>query len=391
MDYLTFLLAILHVHKALCEETFWDTTIKFAENMTLECMYPSVDITQVEWFKIHDVQKSIGLLHPIYGVFIHDPYVKKVHLLNSTTAPNTVILSFYNASETDVGTYSCSFLTYTHGTWKKTIRVVQSDIPEEDPHFVPESTGVGSFVGADSFETDAPLNYHIVSESGKNVTFNYQLQMDGLVHQVTWEKIQPYQIDLLTCCNLSQGRSYTSKFPRQIRSNCSQGSRSSWILIPNATTSDSGLYRCRFSARSGENETFVAKLTITDGELRSTRPEIINVGESVEEKEAIYLAGGNLKCDTIMEHGKADNQYLLFVAGGVVLLFVVAIITITIFSCNRRRRRQKSTPFKESWDTKSKAANNYRRPISTTQPMEDTREDIYVNYPTFSRRPKPRV
>ncbi|XP_048662584.1 CD226 antigen isoform X1 [Marmota marmota marmota] len=361
MDYLTFLLAILHVHKALCEETFWDTTIKFAENMTLECMYPSVDITQVEWFKIHDVQKSIGLLHPIYGVVIHEPYDKKLHLLNSTTAPNTVILSFYNASETDVGTYSCSFLTYTHGTWKKTIRVVQSD----------------------SFETDAPLNYHIVSESGKNVTLNCQLQMDGLVHQVTWEKIQPYQIDLLTCCNLSQGRSYTSKYPRQILSNCSQGSRSSWLLIPNATASDSGLYRCRFSARSGENETFVAKLTITDGQSPWSTHLMVQRGDTDGAKitNAVLLPCG----------GKADNQYLLFVAGGVVLLFVVAIVIIIVISCNRRRRRQKSTPFKESWDTKSKAANNYRSPFSITQPMEDTREDIYVNYPTFSRRPKPRV
>nr|XP_027791117.1 CD226 antigen isoform X3 [Marmota flaviventris]XP_027791118.1 CD226 antigen isoform X3 [Marmota flaviventris] len=361
MDYLTFLLAILHVHKALCEETFWDTTIKFAENMTLECMYPSVDITQVEWFKIHDVQKSIGLLHPIYGVVIHEPYDKKLHLLNSTAAPNTVILSFYNASETDVGTYSCSFLTYTHGTWKKTIRVVQSD----------------------SFETDAPLNYHIVSESGKNVTLNCQLQMDGLVHQVTWEKIQPYQIDLLTCCNLSQGRSYTSKYPRQILSNCSQGSRSSWLLIPNATASDSGLYRCRFSARSGENETFVAKLTITDGQSPWSTHLMVQRGDTDGAKitNAVLMPCG----------GKADSQYLLFVAGGVVLLFVVAIVIIIVISCNRRRRRQKSTPFKESWDTKSKAANNYRSPFSITQPMEDTREDIYVNYPTFSRRPKPRV
>ncbi|XP_077885901.1 CD226 antigen-like [Ictidomys tridecemlineatus] len=359
MDYLTFLLAILHVHKALCEEAFWDTTIKFAENMTLECMYPSVDITQVEWFQIHDVQKSIGILHPIYGVVIHESYDKKLHLLNSSTAPNTVILSFYNASEADVSTYSCSFLTYTHGTWKKTIRVVQSD----------------------SFETDAPLNHHIVSESGKNVTLNCQLQMDGLVHQVTWEKIQPHQIDLLTCCNLSQGRSYTSKYPRQILSNCSQGSSSSWILIPNATASDSGLYRCRFSARSGENETFVAKLTITDGEWA-----VCSRGK-MGKSQPLRMGC----CCSFCGACKADHHYPLLVAGGVVLLFAVIIIIIIVISCYRRRRRQKSTPFKESWDTKSKAANNYRSPISTTQPMEDTREDIYVNYPTFSRRPKPRV
>lgn len=332
MDYLAFLLAILHVHKALCEETFWDTTVKFAENMTLECTYPSVDtITQVQWYKIHGVKKSIGIFHPTYGVVIQEPYDKRLHLLNSTMAPNTVILSFFNASETDVGTYSCLFYIFPRGSWEKTIHVVQSD----------------------SFETAAPLNYHIVSESGRNVTLTYQLQMDGPVHQVTWEKIQPHRIDLLTCCNLSQGRSYASKYPRQILSDCSQGSRSSSVLILNATASDSGLYRCRFTAHTGENETFVAKLTISDG--------------------------------------KADNQYSLFVAGGIVLLSVVAIITIIVISYNRRRRRQKCTPFKESWDTKSKAANNYRSPTSTTQPMEDAREDIYVNYPTFSRRPKPRV
>uniref|UniRef100_A0A8D2B3B5 CD226 molecule n=1 Tax=Sciurus vulgaris TaxID=55149 RepID=A0A8D2B3B5_SCIVU len=334
MDYLTFLLVILHVHKALCEEIFWDTAVKFAENMTLECVYPSVSsFTQIEWFKIHGVQKKfIGIFHPAHGVVVREPYDKRLHLLNSTTAPNKVILSFYNASEADVGTYSCLFNVFPRGSWEKKIRVVQSD----------------------SFEAAAPLNCHVVSESGKNVTLTFQLQVDWPVQQVTWEKIQPHQIDLLTCCNLSQGRSYTSKYPRQILSNCSQDIRRSSILILNTTAWDSGLYRCRFTAHSGENETFVAKLTIIDG--------------------------------------KTDNQYSLFVAGGtVLLLFVVVIVTIFVIACNRRRRRQKGIPFKESWDTKSKAVNNYRSPISATQPMEDAREDIYVNYPTFSRRPKPRV
>ncbi|MBZ3878778.1 CD226 antigen [Sciurus carolinensis] len=245
MDYLTFLLAILHVHKALCEEIFWDTAVKFAENMTLECVYPSMNsFTQIEWFKIHGVQKKfIGIFHPTHGVVLREPYDKRLHLLNSTTAPNKVILSFYNASEADVGTYSCLFNVFPRGSWEKKIRVVQSD----------------------SFETAAPLNCHVVSESGKNVTLTFQLQADWPVQQVTWEKIQSHQIDLLACCNLSQGRSYTSKYPRQILSNCSQDSRRSSILILNTTASDSGLYRCRFTAHSGENETFVAKLTIIDG------------------------------------------------------------------------------------------------------------------------------
>lgn len=112
---------------ALCEETFWDTTVKFAENMTLECTYPSVDkITQVQWFKIQGVPQSIGVFNPIYGVVLEKPYDKRLHLLNSTVDPSTVTLSFYNASETDVGTYSCHFHIFPHGSWEKRIHVVQS-------------------------------------------------------------------------------------------------------------------------------------------------------------------------------------------------------------------------------------------------------------------------
>ncbi|XP_070368979.1 CD226 antigen isoform X2 [Equus asinus] len=207
----------------------------------------------------------------------------------------------------------------------------------------------------DSFEIDAPSNSHILSEPGKNVTLTCQLQMKWPLQQVTWEKIQPHQIDLLTTCNLSQGKSYTSKFRRQILSNCSQGMRRASIVLPHVTASDSGLYRCRFKASTGENETFVMKLTITDG--------------------------------------KTDNRHILFVAGGTVLLllFVILITTIIVILYKRRRRREKRVLVKESWDTQNKASNNYRSPIFTNQPSGDAREDIYVNYPTFSRRPKTRV
>nr|XP_055224304.1 CD226 antigen isoform X2 [Gorilla gorilla gorilla] len=209
----------------------------------------------------------------------------------------------------------------------------------------------------DSFEAAVPSNRHIVSEPGKNVTLTCQPQMTWPVQAVRWEKIQPRQIDLLTYCNLVHGRNFTSKFPRQIVSNCSHG-RWSVIVIPDVTASDSGLYRCHLKASAGENETFVMRLTVAEG--------------------------------------KTDNQYTLFVAGGTVLLllFVISITTIIVIFLNRRRRRERRDLFTESWDTQ-KAPNNYRSPISTSQPtnqsMDDTREDIYVNYPTFSRRPKTRV
>ncbi|XP_011823739.1 PREDICTED: CD226 antigen isoform X2 [Mandrillus leucophaeus] len=177
------------------------------------------------------------------------------------------------------------------------------------------------------------------------------------VQEVRWEKIQPRQIDLLTYCDLVHGRNFTSKFPRQIVSNCSHGSWS-FIIVPDVTASDSGLYRCHLQASAGENETFVMRLTVAEGQT--------------------------------------DNQYTRFVTGGTVLLllFVISITTIIVIFLNRRRRRERSDLYTESWDTQ-KAPKNYRSPISANQPtnqsMDDTREDIYVNYPTFSRRPKTRV
>ncbi|XP_063555377.1 CD226 antigen isoform X2 [Gorilla gorilla gorilla] len=336
MDYPTLLLALLHVYRALCEEVLWHTSVPFAENMSLECVYPSMGIlTQVEWFKIGTKKDSIAIFSPTHGMVIRKPYAERVYFLNSTMASNNMTLFFRNASEDDVGYYSCSLYTYPQGTWQKVIRVVQSD----------------------SFEAAVPSNRHIVSEPGKNVTLTCQPQMTWPVQAVRWEKIQPRQIDLLTYCNLVHGRNFTSKFPRQIVSNCSHG-RWSVIVIPDVTASDSGLYRCHLKASAGENETFVMRLTVAEG--------------------------------------KTDNQYTLFVAGGTVLLllFVISITTIIVIFLNRRRRRERRDLFTESWDTQ-KAPNNYRSPISTSQPtnqsMDDTREDIYVNYPTFSRRPKTRV
>ncbi|XP_013366789.1 PREDICTED: CD226 antigen isoform X2 [Chinchilla lanigera] len=327
MDCLAFLLVILQAYKALCEETFWDTTVRLAESMTLECVYPLMDeVTQAEWFKTVGEQKqSMAIFNPDHGVAIRKPYENKVHFLNSTKARKDVTLSFHNASDTDVGSYSCLIHTFPSGPWEKTVQVVQTD----------------------SFEIQLRKHSHMVVSPG-NVKLSFKLHMNWSAQQITWEKIQPHQIDLLTHCNLSRGKSF-SKYRKQMLTNCTQGIRSSFIIIPNATASDSGLYRCCFISSTGQNETFLIRLTITDGETH--------------------------------------NQYII--AAVLLFLFVILIVTIVIYY-NKRRRRKKNVPAKNSSDTQSKVGNNYRRPISTHQPVGDANEDIYVNYPSFARRPKPR-
>ncbi|XP_059265794.1 CD226 antigen isoform X2 [Mustela nigripes] len=249
MDYLTFFFAILHVYRALCEEMVWDTTVKLAENMSLECIYSSLDtLVQLEWHKITTTNRELmAIFSPTYGLSVKPPYTERVYFLNSTMAPNDMTLSFHNVSEADVGFYSCFLHTFPQGHWEKVIQVVASD----------------------SFEIAVPSRNHIVSEPGKNVTLTCQLPQKGPIQQVTWEKIQPHQIDLLTSCNLSQGKGYASKYQRQILSNCSLGMTSSFIVMPHVMASDSGLYRCCFKASTGDNgtlETIAMRLTVTDGE-----------------------------------------------------------------------------------------------------------------------------
>ncbi|KAM8782286.1 CD226 antigen [Rhynchonycteris naso] len=337
MDYFIFLLAVLHVYKALGREMLWDTTVKLAKTMTLECMYPSLgNLTQMEWFKIGPVGKeTMAIFNPDHGGIIREPYADRVHLLNSTLALNDVVLAFYNASEADIGFYSCLLDIFPHGSWEKVIQVVPPD----------------------SFEIALLSDSHVVSEPGQNVTLMYELQTMGLMQEVTWEKIQSHQIDLLVSCNLSHGRSYATRYWRQVLSNCSQGMRRTFIIMPHATASDSGLYRCSFKASTGENETFVIRLTVSDGG----------------------------KTD------KTNNRYVFFVAGGAVLLLLFVILIATIIILYNRRRRPKTVQFKKPEDTQNKASNNFRSPHSVNQVSEDAGEDIYVNYPAFSRRPKTRA
>ncbi|XP_054439867.1 CD226 antigen isoform X2 [Pteronotus mesoamericanus] len=332
MDRLTFFLALLHVYKALGEDRFWDTTIKLAETVTLECVHPlALNLTQIEWFRMDTAKKeSIAIFHPDYGKVVRDPYVGRVDLLESPSARDYRILSIRNASEADVGFYSCLLDTFPHGSWEKVIQVVPSD----------------------RFETAVSPDIDVVSETGKNVTLTYELQKNGLMQQVTWEKIQSHQIDLLTRCNLFQGKSNVSRYQRQILSTCDQGMRRSTVTLPHVTASDSGLYRCLFKASSGENETFVVRLTISDD--------------------------------------KTVHHYILFTAGGPVLLllFVILIATIIVIVY---KRKQKRIQFKESEGTRNKASNNYRSAPFANQQPDGAGEDVYVNFPTFPRRPKARV
>lgn len=113
---------------ALCEEMFWDTTVKLAENMSLECIYSSLDtLTQMEWLKINTTNRElIAIFSPTYGLSVKPPYTDRVYFLNSTMAPNDMTLSFHNVSEADVGFYSCFLHTFPHGHWEKVIQVVAS-------------------------------------------------------------------------------------------------------------------------------------------------------------------------------------------------------------------------------------------------------------------------
>ncbi|KAM7320601.1 hypothetical protein ACRRTK_021044 [Alexandromys fortis] len=314
MACITLLLAILHVHKALCEVTFWDTAVQLSKTMTLECVYPLMDnLTQVEWAKISGTETvNIAVYNPNHPMHIDHNYFHRVHFLNATLEFRNMSLSFYNASEADTGIYSCLFHSFPGGPWEKKIKVVQSD----------------------SFEITAPSNGYLCAEPGQNVTLSCQLPNNWPVQQVMWEKVQPHQVDVLASCNLSQRTTYTSKYLRKTWSNCSQGSTQSVLTIPNATSADSGLYRCRSEDSTGEQKTYVIRLIITDG-LMEVHP-----------------------CSTLANPiaGGSNKHFILPIAGGSVSLLLVILIIITIIFYSRRRRRQVRTPLKEPSDKQSKVS-----------------------------------
>ena len=112
---------------APCEEISWDTTVKLAKNMSLECVYPLADsVTQIEWFKVKTERESVAIFNPMFRGIIREAYTDRVYFSNHTAASNDMTLTFYNASEADVGFYSCFLHTFPFGTWEKVIRVVSS-------------------------------------------------------------------------------------------------------------------------------------------------------------------------------------------------------------------------------------------------------------------------
>lgn len=112
---------------ALGGEIFWNTRVKLAETLTLECQYPLGTLVQMEWFKINAMEKeSIAIFHPNFGSVIREPYADRVYFLKSTSGPNDIMLAFYNASEADIGSYSCLLEIFPYGSWEKVIQVVPS-------------------------------------------------------------------------------------------------------------------------------------------------------------------------------------------------------------------------------------------------------------------------
>lgn len=290
-------------------------------------------LTQMEWFKINTTNKeSIAIFNPVHGMIIRELYADRVSFLNSTVSPNDMTLYFNNTYSADVGFYCCSLHTFPYGHWEKIIQVVSID----------------------DFEIVESPNSHVVSAPGKNVTLSCSLPAKRPIEKVTWEKIQPHQIDLLTSCNLSQGQNYASKYPRKLWSPCSTGMQESSIVLPHVLASDSGLYQCEFQAFEAENATCVIRLTVNSG--------------------------------------NNDSLYILFIAGGTILLLVLIIlISVAIVLSFNRRQRQKKILFEKSWETQNKVINNCRNPATPNQLLDGSKEDIYVNYPNFSRRPKTRV
>ncbi|KAM4840926.1 CD226 antigen isoform 2-T4 [Thomomys bottae] len=331
MDSLPFLLALLHVHKALSGETLWDTTVKLTEKLTLECAYsPTELLTQVEWLKDSGQTKEhIATFNPSLGLGIMKPYTNRVFIRNSTEAPNVITLNFNNASEADTGFYTCRLNTFPRGSMEKVIQVVKTD----------------------HFESIALLNETISdldSETGQNITLTYQFRTKGPVKKVTWKKIQPHQVDVLTSCNLLEERTSASKYYKQVWATCRQRSRVSLLFIPSISVAESAIYCCLVEASTGDQETYVVRLTVHDPE------------------------------------SEANYQHNVLVAGGIVGSAAVLIIIICVISYFTRRKST-NFPFKDSSATENKKAKTCRSQAT------DEPDDIYVNYPTISKTTKSKV
>nr|XP_033790864.1 CD226 antigen [Geotrypetes seraphini] len=307
--------------------------------MILECVYPgSAKVTQVSWFKERASQKiSVAVANSIYGVYIDERYKERVELANVSSSSSDMSLRFHRTSVADTGYYYCSVHTFPDGIWEKTIKVINSE----------------------EFEVTMEPLYHILAELEQNVTFSCQYTLGDKVKQVTWEKIREGQMDIMGLCNLSEGKYYGANYKQRLTLHCSNPMNSSTVVIQEVSVADEGLYRCYFDGITG-NQTFLISLTI---------------------------------------HKETRHPLLIsLIAGGAGLLLILILISVTVYLQKRKRKRKKEMlQSKCKFSTQRPPDNSYGRPVypntkrKTRVPASTQKEDIYMNCPEFSRKPKTRT
>ncbi|KAK2094244.1 hypothetical protein P7K49_027982 [Saguinus oedipus] len=183
--------------------------------MSLECVYPSMGVlAQAEWFKIGTEKDSIAIYSPTHGVVIRKPYAEKVYFLNSAMASNNLTLFFRNASEDDVGYYSCSLYAYPEGSWQKVIQVVQSGLyPSDMVPFPSAEYSALTDVQGSSYSTEAKFT----SESWLSVI--------NTPHTFTTTALYP-------ALKAAANRNMRNTFPLQNGCRWCVGASAAWALRP---------------------------------------------------------------------------------------------------------------------------------------------------------------
>nr|XP_042716337.1 CD226 antigen isoform X2 [Chrysemys picta bellii] len=214
----------------------------------------------------------------------------------------------------------------------------------------------------DSFEVPVPPTNHTIIEPGGNVTFRCPYSVGSLVQQVMWERIKVDRMDTIVLCNLSEGKTYGSDYQERAMIDCAT-QESDILVIQNVTSSDSGIYRCRY----GGNKTHVMSLTVTSATL---------------------------------DH----HWHILLIAGGaaasLLLLVTILIISITaVYRKKKKRRRIMKALSKALYSTQTRPSNSYGRSNFCGAPnnrrgvasVSGAMDEIYINYRDFSRKPKTRT
>ncbi|XP_074841960.1 CD226 antigen [Carettochelys insculpta] len=310
--------------------------------MTLECICPkTANITQMSWVKnIITGKEPIAVFHPMYGVHIEEKYKDRVRFIKVSSKDKS--LNFLKTTEADVGFYSCS-ITFPDGIWEKVIQVIQSD-SFKVPHVPPTN--------------------HMITEPGENVTLRCPYIVRGLAQQLTWHRIKGDQMDTVVLCNFSEGKIYGSDYQEHAKIDCpTQGS--STLVLHNVTAFDSGIYRCHYIVTNGGNNTLLMSLIVASGTLDHDWHDLL-------------IAGG--------------------AAAALLLLVTILIISITLVYRRKKKRRRITKTLSEALcATQTRPSNSYGRPTFNETPnvrrgsVSGQRDEIYVNYRDFSRKPKTRA